>query len=205
MRKLFFLLVILASCTTRVPTIRSGQKVIERRYFEVMGAGDSLRNTSAATIAIWFRPKAGPPLNQDLFNLSVGGPKEMDHKSRAGIRIIPNGAFQSVARADDLEELSEITSAPGLVKKNVWQHLALTIDYTNKKQEFYVDGKRIESTGRNIFTKPTTSDTPSQRVTLGAEDDGSFAFFYGDLAGAYVERRILTEVEIHKIMKETRP
>ena len=129
----------------------------------------------------------------------------MDHKSRAGIRIIPNGAFQSVARADDLEELSEITSAPGLVKKNVWQHLALTIDYTNKKQEFYVDGKRIESTGRNIFTKPTTSDTPSQRVTLGAEDDGSFAFFYGDLAGAYVERRILTEVEIHKIMKETRP
>jgi hypothetical protein len=133
-----------------IPTIHLGQKVIERKYFEVLGAGESLRKTSSATIALWVRPKADLPVNQDLFNLSVGGPKEMDYKSRAGLRITPNGAFQSVARSDDNEDLSEITS-------------------------------------------PMTSGTASLRVTLGAEDDGSLAFFYGDLAGAFVEPRILSE------------
>ncbi len=119
--------------------------------------------------------------------------------------MIPNGGLQSVARADDNEELSEITTGPGLAKKNVWQHVTLTIDYAGKKQDFYINGKRVESQGRNIFTKPTTSDTLSQKVTIGAEDDGSAAFFLGDLAGAFVERRILSENEILDVMKKTRP
>lgn len=205
MIKFFFVLFILSACSSHIPTIHSGQKVIERKYFEVLGAGESLRKTSSATIALWVRPKADSPVNQDLFNLSVGGPKEMDYKSRAGLRITPNGAFQSVARSDDNEDLSEITTSPGLAKKYVWQHVALTIDYSGKKQEFFVDGKPVSSQGRNIFTSPTTSDTSSQRVTLGAEDDGSLAFFYGDLAGAFVEPRILSEEEIKTLMKKTKP
>ena len=205
MRKFILLLFVISACTSRIPTIHSGHKVMERKYYEVLGAGGSLRNTSAATLALWIRPKGDSPTNQDLFNLSVGGPKEMDFKSRAGFRIIPNGAFQSVARADDNEELSEITTAPGLARKNVWQHVALTIDYAGKKQEFFVDGKKVASQGTNIFTKPRTSDTHSQRVTLGAEDDGSLAFFYGDLTGAFVEQRILSENEILDVMKKTRP
>ncbi len=179
---------------------------MERKYYEVMGAQDSLRSTAAGTIGIWFRQRwVSPVFNQDLFNISVGGPKEIDSKSRAGIRIIPTGAFQSVARAADQEELSEVTTAPGLAKKNVWQHLVLTIDYANKKQEFYLDGKRIDSTGKTIFTKTMTANSPSQRVTIGSEDDGSSAFFFGDLGAAFVEKRILTEAEIQKVMNETRP
>ncbi len=207
MRNIIFFLVVLSACATHhPPTIMSGHKVMERKYYEVLGAQESLRNTGAGTIAIWFRQRwVSPVFNQDLFNIAVGGAKEIDYKSRAGIRIIPSGAFQSVARAADMEEPSEVTTAPGLAKKNVWQHLALTIDYTNKKQEFFLDGKRIESTGKTIFTKPTTADSPSQRVTIGSEDDGSASFFFGDLGTAFVEKRILTEAEIQKLMIETKP
>ncbi len=205
MNNIIFFLVVLSACATRVPAINTGHKVLERKYYQVMGAGGALRNTGSGTIAIWLRRKTVTQENQDLFSISVGENMEVGSRSRAGMRIIANGAFQSVARADDLEMPSEITTAPGLAKKDVWQHLALTIDYTNKKQEFFLDGKPIEASGKNIFTKPTTSDTASRRISLGSEDDASASFFYGELAGAFVEKRILSEDEIKKLMKKTCP
>lgn len=205
MRKLIFVLFVLSSCSSRLPTIVSGQKVVERRYFEVQGGENILRNTSTATLALWVRPTGEFTTTQDLFNISVGGPIGNDIKSRAGFRIIAGGAFQSVARADDSDEASNVTTSEGLAQKNIWQHLALTIDYQEKKQEFFVNGKRVDALGKHVFSRSSTSDTPSLRISLGAEDDGSAAFFSGDLTGAFAEKKILTEEEIQIVMKKTRP
>lgn len=207
MRKIIFILFILSSCATmtKVPTISTGHKVTKRVYYQVEGAGDVLRNATAATIAVWIKPNAAPENNEDIFNISVGGKGE-EWKTRAGFRVLKGGAFQSVARTDDLEELSEITTKGNLERPHQWQHVALTIDYTNKKMQFFVDGKP-EETLQSVFrfTKAQTADTWSHRVTLGSEDDGRNAFFNGDISNAFVEKRILSRDEIQELMKKTRP
>jgi hypothetical protein len=208
MSKIIFFFFILISCSTTMDktlTINTGHRVVKRTYFMVEGAGDVLRKTNQATLAIWLRPTGPIEWNQDLMNFSTGG--DVPHfKSRAGMRIIKGGALQSVARAADKEELSEITSAENVVKMNEWQHVALTIDYTNKKMIFFVNGKPVASAHEVYrFTQPVTSDTTSNRVAIGSEDDGSEAIFRGDLADAYVEPRIMTEGEIQELVKKTKP
>lgn len=196
---------LLAACSTapKIPTISTGHPVQKRLYYKVEGAGDVLRNTPEATIAAWIKPYTAPTGNEDIFNISVGGNSE-EWKTRAGFRVIPGGAFQSITRARDQEELSEIITVPGLLRVNQWQHVALTIDYANKKMQFFVDGKPVE-TSQSLFnfSDPRTSDTPSHRVTLGAEDDGQNSFFNGEIAGAYVDKRVLSETEIRQEMKRS--
>lgn len=207
MRKIILFVLFCVSCSTQksVPIINTGQPVLERTYYQVVGAGELLKNTDSATLAIWIRPEGPATGNEDIFNVSVGGKAE-EWKTRAGFRVTKDGAFQSVARADDFEELSEIITVPRIGKVKEWQHVALTVDYKARKMEFFVDGEPVEILQSLYrFTKPHTSDTNSHRVTLGAEDDGRTAYFNGDLAGAHVERRVLSQKEIQRVMRETRP
>ena len=207
MRKIILILLILGSCTSvrRPLTISTGHSVQKRTFYKVEGAGDVLRNTPHATIAVWIKPEAVAASNEDIFNVSVGGKAE-DWKTRAGFRVLKDGIFESVARADDHEEISEIRTSKGLEKPGEWQHVALTIDYANKKMEFFIDGHRTETVHSLYrFTRPQTSDTPSHNVTLGSEDDGKSAYFNGDLAAAFVDKRILSESEIQALMKKTKP
>ncbi len=207
MRNIIFILLFLAGCSSapQTPTISTGHRVLKQTFYQVEGAGEVLRKKTQATLAIWIKPKAEAQSNEDIFNISVGGKVE-DWKTRAGFRVIKGGAFQSVARASDTEELSEINTNTGLQKINQWQHVALTIDYTKKEMLFYIDGNPASTVHKRYhFSQPQTSDTWSHRVTLGSEDNGAHAYFNGELAGAFVEPRILSEIEIKNLMGKTRP
>ncbi|MFL5784822.1 MAG: LamG domain-containing protein [Bacteriovoracaceae bacterium] len=208
MNKIIFLLFILVSCSTttdKTLTISTGHRVVKRTYYMVEGAGDVLRKTGQATLAIWMRPHDFSEDNQDLFDFSVGG-DSLPWKSRASMTLAKNGVLMSTARAGDKEELSRITTVENAIRPHQWQHVALTIDYTNKKMKFYVNGNPVPSAHEVYhFTQPVTADTISNRVSIGSEDDGSEAIFKGDLADAHVEPRIMTEGEIRELVKKTKP
>lgn len=200
MRTTLLLLCFLVSCAHQEPKVMDGLKAVKRSFYEVQGGHHLLQKTSQATLAIWLRPTKKTAENQDIMNFSVGGDVKEQWKSRAGLTMLPEGQLSGVARAEDHEERSwNVIATP--VKLNEWQHVALTIDYKNKKMEIFVNGVLVPSKAEIIFTQESTSDTPSHRVTLGSEDDGDHAFFHGDLTGFVVERRILSAEEIKNLVR----
>ncbi len=191
------------SCSHQNPKVMEGLKVMKRSFYEVQGGHHLLQKTSEATLAMWIKPKKSSE-NQDIMNLSVGGDVKEHWKSRAGVTMLPNGLLSGVARAEDHEDRSWNTSAVS-AKENEWQHVALTIDYKNKKMDLFLNGTLIPTKSEIIFSQEMTSDTPSHRVTLGSEDDGDHAFFQGELTGLVIERKVLSADEIKNVMLKTKP
>ncbi len=191
------------SCAHQEPKVMKGLTVTKRSFYEVKDGNHLLQNTFWATLAMWIKPKKSSE-NQDIMNLSVGGDVKEHWKTRAGMTLLPNGNLIGIARAEDHEERSWNVIENSL-KENEWQHVALTINYQDKKMDLYVNGILVPTKSQIIFTQGKTSDTRSHRVTLGAEDDGDHAFFQGELTGAFIQPRILSAEEIQKVMKETRP
>jgi hypothetical protein len=205
MSKIIFFLFVIVSCATPKPTISTGHQVVKRSYYEIQGAGDVLRKTNQATLAIWIWPKGKLETSQHIFNFSVGG-DNLPWKSRAEIVLLKGGSLSSTARADDKEEPSQIFTKADLIKPNLWNHITLTIDYTQKKMQFFVNGEKVSAVQELYrFTKPETSDTSSLRAAFGSEDDGSGAYFVGEIAGAFVGRKILSENEIKEVMRNSLP
>lgn len=213
--KTIILLLIVISCSHKpqsapvpheeLPKVMEGLTLQKRTFYEIQGAYNLLRNTKEATIAAWINPTELSDKYQNLVNLSVGGNNE-SWKSRASFLITPKGELQSTARAQDHEEGSEVTTVPDVLKANEWQHVALTINYAKKKMHFYVNGVKVPLAKENYkFMTQETSDTASNRSSLGAEDDGSSAYYSGKITGVQIERSELDEDEIKKLMEETKP
>ncbi len=204
--KTLILLLIVISCSHshKVPKVMDGTTIKKRTFYE-LGANKLLRNTSEATLAIWIKPSDLSDSNQHLVSLSVGGKHEA-WKSRASMFFSTNGELISSARAEDHEERSHITTKPDVIKVGEWQHVVLTINYAAKKMQFFVNGEVVPLVAETyLFNTPQTSDTDSICSSLGAEDNGMGGFFNGELTQLRVERKILNDVEIKKLMKETRP
>lgn len=204
--KIIFLILLLAGCSHQPQTPKfKGLELEAFTHYRAKNAGDILRNTSAATIAIWLKGPIPKSFTAGILNISVGG-NHLAWKTRAGIHVFNTGAFQVVARAGDHEELSEAVTDARLMREGEWIHVAATIDYTARKILIYIDGVPVkEARATYNFSQATTSDTWSQHVTLGAEDDGHTSYFHGELTGAFAEKRILSEQEIQELRNKTRP
>jgi hypothetical protein len=72
--------------------------------------------------------------------------------------------------------------------------------------QFFVNGVLVPTVAETyLFITEQTSDTDSICSSLGAEDNGMGGFISGDLTQLRIERRILNDEEIKKLMEETRP
>lgn len=218
MKTLFFFLLVI-SCSSapktrpasheakaeQMPEVMEGVSVVKRTFFEVKGAYNLLRNTKEATLSIWAKPAELGENYQNIVSFSVGG-KQETWKSRASITMSPKGELEISARAQDHEDKSEVRTMPGILTLNEWQHIAVTIDYSKKKMQFYLNGEKVPTASEFYkFMTPETADTASNRCAMGAEDDGSGGYYSGKLTGLRVQRSVLSEDEIRKAMEETRP
>lgn len=176
--------------------------VKKREFWVVAGAEKVLRNTQAASLSVWVR-QTDQKQAQDILSFSVG--KGYDgKKSRAAIRIYPNGKLAGLARAHDAEA-EQVVMTKAVIEKGKWHHIFLSIDYASDEMLFYVDGLKVASKGEVSFKAKATSDTDSLAVTLGAEEDGTGNYVSGEIKDVRVWRRKLSEENIRAVWKRLKP
>jgi hypothetical protein len=85
-----------------------------------------------------------------------------------------------------------ITSAPGMVRTNLFQHIALTYNKSAGIASFYYNGSVVVTTNLGVFTPKTTTD-----LLLGRRIDASSGFYYkGILDEISLYNRALSSSEI---------
>jgi hypothetical protein len=187
----------------------SGPKVLEALESPVEFTGKNnvvlpngqsiLSGVSAATLMVW--EKTGTPTTkaQHLVSESIGG-GHSGWASRASFGIQPNGSINAWARSEDNHKPpQEVRTNASTIRPGRWQHIAVTVNYAENSILVFVDGERVLTNRRkSSFAKPTTPNTPSDRITLGSEDDGSDFFFHGSLVQMKIWPRALSAEEIRK-------
>ncbi len=202
MKILFCLLVLTLGCThlksgPSFKTPEEGQterKIVKKYFYRVEGAQDIFRKVKAGTISLWFYQKQKTESLQDLVAISVGG-KTPGSVSRISIRLMPDGRIHAFARSLDQEDAQLVNTLP-VVTLNKWHHIAMVVDYTKNQLQLFLNGKELPVEGKIGFKAKETSDTPSQFVTVGAEDDGTNNFFHGKIKEVHAWKRVLTPSEI---------
>ena len=164
--------------------------VSHKKYSELKGAGDILRNVSGATLIVTFKQTGNQETHQDLMAFSVGGDGKKSSSSRASLRIEKGGQLAGIARSLDTEKAQTVRSTQKITR-NETHVAALVVDYTSSEMKLYLDGSLLETQGTVSFQSKTTSDTTSISVSLGSEDDGSDFFFEGEIKDPMIWSRKL--------------
>lgn len=165
-----------------------------------------LAGASEATLAAWVKPAAPMAATQHLVSVSIGGGSATWH-SRAAFGIAEGGVVTAFGRAEDsYKGAQEVKTSAGTVKTGQWQHIAVVFDYAHSNIRIFVNGRLVPTGGINSpFPNPVTPATPSDTISLGAEDDGSNFFFHGSLAQAKIWNRALGETEIRELAAKAPP
>ena len=88
------------------------------------------------------------------------------------------------------------TANNGVLSRNVWQHVAVTFNPSDKTHTYYVNG---QPAGQSTSVNPFESVTAGFRV--GAHKTGSKGFWYGKIDELYLLPGVLTGDEVIKIME----
>lgn len=171
------------------------QFVAHEKYQEIRGGENLLRKVSGATLQIQFRQSGKQENFQDMMAISVGGSASKSLTSRASLRLETGGRLVGIARSTDTEE-SQVVRAKDLIPIGKTHVATLVIDFSANEMKLYLDGKELETEGKVVFASKETPDTPSISASIGAEDDGSSAFFEGTLSNPQIWTRKLSAEEV---------
>lgn len=101
-------------------------------------------------------------------------------------------------RASDVDG-SDLLSSASAISQALWQHVAVTADFANKRMSIYINGVLNAAKTMTEATLPATSDTNSKNAAVGAICDGSAQFMDGLLEDVRVYNRMLGPAEIKTI------
>src|SRR3989344_2065316 len=167
------------------------------------GSGDYLnmgndlnlaQNLSTFTVAAWVRKANNTGTNQ-IFGLSTG---DSTADSRVAIATTTDEIICSGTAGDTEAVQSRTTSAADLIT-GVWYHMVCTIDYANDTITIYLNSVSQSATGTVSFTATSTSNTASQRSSIGIDEDKSGNDFSGQIDEVRVYTRALTQNELNAL------
>lgn len=144
------------------------------------------------TIAMWIRPTE----MRRAALLSVGGPDWTRgwffamSEGRGAIHLSTTGA--------DNQSAGTITSTPGVIRPNVWQHVAAVVRRGSEDSVIYVNGFMV---GKG---KIAAADLDNPAVDLQVGRMKSLAAFVGDIDEVRVYRRAIAEPELQALIEPGR-
>jgi hypothetical protein len=136
----------------------------------VSGAG-------AVTVSAWVMHTGVVHDGQDII-LGIGTADTSGHLSRVSVAVSPDLGLIGEANPDE-GAWDVISSAANSVPNGQWHHLAVVIDVPAKTIQLYKDGVALRPPFKGNWTARAYAATPTNRVTVGCEEDESKSFFSG--------------------------
>ena len=150
---------------------------------------DWINNTSVSTLSVWMNADTTAG-DGDLIGLTVN---DAGNPGASRFTLVRNGDNVEIfARSmDDGSDVVSVITTGNPLTADQWHHVTGTIDFASDTNniKIYVDGK-LEGTFSHNFTLDNIPGTNSTNAALGADEDGSGAFFDGSLD----EARIATQL-----------
>jgi hypothetical protein len=136
----------------------------------VSGAG-------AVTVSAWVNHTGIVHDGQDII-LGIGTADTTGHLSRVSVAVSPDLGLIGEANPD--EGAWDVTSSPAdSVPNGQFHHLAVVIDAPARTILLYKDGVALAPPFKGTWNARAYASTPSNRVTIGCEEDQSKSFFSG--------------------------
>jgi hypothetical protein len=132
---------------------------------------------AAVTVSAWVMHTGTVHDGQDII-LGIGTADTGGHLSRVSVAVSPELGLIGEANPD--EGSWDVTSSPaGSVPNGQLHHLAVVIDVPAKTILLYKDGVALASPFKGGWSAKAYDAGPSNRVTIGCEEDESKSFFSG--------------------------
>jgi hypothetical protein len=136
----------------------------------VSGAG-------AVTVSAWVMHSGVVHDGQDII-LGIGTASTSGHLSRVSVAISPDLGLIGEANPD--EGAWDVVDAPaGSLPNAQMHHLAVIIDAPAKTISLYQDGMALRPPFKGTWKAASYQSSPSNRITIGSEEDESKSFFSG--------------------------
>jgi hypothetical protein len=160
-----------------------GDSVVIPRH-EAMNVGDG-----DFTVAAWIYPRQ--LRTAGIVALGVSG------WSHGWYLDMPDnkGVLRIETAGPDNQPNGSVSSPPGIIRANAWQHVAAVVRRGNNETRLYVNGYPVEK-GK---IGPANLDNPRMNLHLGRIASGQA--FQGELDEVRIYRRALGEAEIHGLLQ----
>jgi hypothetical protein len=160
---------------------RVGQgAVLDSGAKEYVKLGEDTTLVSGArgvTVSAWVEHLGNVRDNQDIV-IGIGTAKKEGHLSRVSVAVSPELGFVGEANPDETRwQVNE--SAPATSPNGEWHYWTVVIDVAGKSITLYRDGSQLGAPLAGVWSAQTFPESPSNRVTIGCEEDKTKSYFNG--------------------------
>jgi hypothetical protein len=148
-----------------------------KQYVKLGDDTSIVSGVRGVTVSAWIQHRGEVRDNQDII-LGIGTPKRDGHLSRVSVAVSPELGFVGEANPDETR-WQVTTSAAGTCPNGEWHYMTTVIDVPNKSITLYRDGMALGAPLAGSWTAAAFADSPSNRVTIGCEEDKSKSYFNG--------------------------
>ena len=160
------------------------------RWINIGSGVATFQNLAAATTSIWVKPASTIGSgSRGVTGFSTG---TADTTARCSLEQTSSG-WQIVARRLDAD--SAQIAGGGSVTVGTVYHLVGVTNYAGGHLKLYINGAIVTTTNVAGWTA-NTSNTTSNKSSLGAEEDGGSSWFDGTIDDARIYTRALSAQEI---------
>ena len=161
--------------------------------FVVIPAGASLRGLGAATISLWYKPKANPINNTGIYYESTASTAF----SRFAIFHQANGDLRGIMRDTDAGTSFEAIQTGGANTPNQWIHAALTFSDATNDLILYRNAVQVAINGaaKGSFT----TGAPIDQIAIGSYTQTPQRFINAVIDEVRIYNRALSTSEIHQL------
>jgi hypothetical protein len=148
-----------------------------RDHIALSKSSSLVSGAAGVTVSFWAQHHGPVHDGQDIV-IGIGTADTSGHLSRVSVAISPELGLIGEANPD--EGAWDVTSsAPGTVPDAGWAYLTVVIDVAAHTIQLYKDGQALGSRFRGNWTAAAYRQPPSDRITIGCEEDQSKSFFNG--------------------------
>jgi len=154
-------------------------------YIDLGTSLSILMNTAGCTLSAVVKPES---IDSEDYIISVSvNAGDRVSQSRAALGLVDGNDVIVGGRASDTEDYRSGETTGDLIAPGNWYYLAGVIDYSADLLAIYVNGQFIGSKTAG-FSQGATAETLAACAAIGAQDDGSGAFFDGDIDEVRIAR-----------------
>ena len=149
------------------------------------------------TLSMWIKPTEISKSHIALFNTDAYDPGAIH------FQFLNDGKLSS-----SIEGIGGYVSAPGMVKKDVWQLVAVTWDFTTGKARFFLNGEPLMTEKRKnlvVIEGATPNFGSCQIGAWGMPTYGHNRNFTGRIDEITLFSRILSHGEMEELFERSRP